>query len=120
MNDWLGALRELPLDLVSVAHQPMTPRYSRALNKRIYLLREGIQLGERSADYKQAIEIALFEENPNGNKNSGFYACVRIFLDEKRSVLSAVIFCFYDGTEKSPGFKSVEAALKYALEGGFS
>ena len=120
MDNWLGVLKELPLDLVSVAHQPMTPRYSRALDKRIYLLREGVLLGERSASFKQAVEIALFAENPNGNKKPGYYACVRIFLDEKRTVLSAVIFCFYDGTEKSPGFKNVDAALKYALEGGFS
>jgi hypothetical protein len=120
MNDWLAALRELPLDLVSVAHQPMTPRYSRALDKRIYLLREAVLLGERSANYKQAIEIALFAENPNGNKKPGYYACMRIFLDEKRAVLSAVVFCFYDVSEKSPGFKNVDTALKYALEGGFS
>ena len=36
MNPWLGALRKVPLDLISVAHQSMTPRYSRALDKRIY------------------------------------------------------------------------------------
>jgi hypothetical protein len=120
MNNWLDALQKLPLDLVSVAHQPMTPRYSRAIDKRIYLLREGVLLGERSASYKQAVEVALFAENPNGNKKPGYYAGVRIFLDEKKTVLSAVIFCFYDGTEKSPGFKNVDAAFKYALEGGFS
>lgn len=120
MNNWLDTLRELPLDLVGVAHQPMTLRYSRAFDKRIYLLREGILLGERSASYRQAIEIAIFAENPNSNKKPGYYACLRIFLDEKKAVLSAVIFCFYDGTEKSPGFKSVHSALKYALEGGFS
>lgn len=120
MNNWLAALNELPLDLVSVAHQPMTPRYSRALDKRIYLIREGVLLGERSASYNNAVEIALFAENPNGSKKPGFYACIRLFLDEKKTVLSAVIFCFYDGTEKSPGYKCVDSALKYALEGGFS
>jgi len=120
MNDWLGSLRKLPLDLVSVAHQPITPRYSRALDKRIYLLREGVLLGERSTGYKQAVEVAIFAENPNGNKKPGYYACLRIFLDEKKAVSSAVVFCFYDGTERSPGFKSVDSALKYALEGGFS
>jgi hypothetical protein len=70
MNNWLAVLRELPLDLVSVAHQPMTPRYSRPLDKCIYLLREGVLLGERSASFKQAVEIELFAENPNRTEKS--------------------------------------------------
>lgn len=120
MNDWLGSLRAMPLDLVGVSHEPMTFRYSRAFDKRLYLLREGILLGVRSASYKQSLEIALFAEHPNGNSKHGYYACFRIFLSDENSVLSAVLFCFYDGTEKSPGFKKRDAASKYALEGGFS
>jgi len=31
----------------------------------------------------------------------------------------AVLFCFYDGTEASPGFRSLEAAHTFALSQGF-
>lgn len=119
MNDWLVKLKNLSLDKIAVAHEPMTPRYARAIDKRSYVIREGVYLGSREIDFSSAIEVAIFAENPMGRKKSGFYACFRIFYDIDKIPLLALVFCFYDGTESSPTIKSVEAAQVFAREGGF-
>lgn len=36
-----------------------------------------------------------------------------------QEVEAAVLFCFYDGTEKSPGFKSAQSAREFAHANGF-
>jgi hypothetical protein len=119
MNDYLTGLLALPLDAVGVSHEPMSLRYGRAFDKRIYVLREAVLLGVREQIIQQTPEIAIFAAHPNSNKAPGYYVCLRLFLDKDHNVLSAVIFCFYDGTEKSPGFKSLETARTYAYGEGF-
>lgn len=119
MKDWLVKLKNLSLDKIAVAHEPMTPRYARAIDKRSYIIREGVYLGSRAIDFSSAIEVAIFAENPMGRRKSGFYSCFRIFYDSDKIPLLALVFCFYDGTESSPTIKSVEAAQAFAREGGF-
>jgi hypothetical protein len=119
VNDWLVKIQNLPLNKIAVAHEPMTPRYARAIDKRSYVIREGIYLGSRMIAFSNAIEIAIFAENPMGRKKSGFYSCFRIFYDSDQIPLLALLFCFYDGTESSPTIKSLDAAQAFAREGGF-
>ncbi|MDQ3232465.1 MAG: hypothetical protein M3Q07_11635 [Pseudobdellovibrionaceae bacterium] len=119
MKDWLAELQKLPLSKIAVAHEPMTARYARAIDKRAYVIREGNYLGSRAIDFSNAIEVAIFAENPEGRKKSGFYSCFRIFHDSDQTPLLALLFCFYDGTESSPTIKSLEAAQAFAREGGF-
>ena len=117
--NWLEAVRLLPDEAVVVVHNPPTRRYARAHAKRTYILRESLQLGERPHDFDEdAVEIAMWAPSPRGQQN-GFYSCMRLFLDSDRRVEEAAIYCFYDGTETSPGFRTFHEARQYALTHGF-
>jgi hypothetical protein len=116
--NWLSQLQTLPPDRLFVEHHPPTPRYGRAQSKLRWLVRESVLLGERPASRKSdnSVEIAVWARPATGKH--GYYSCFRLFL-EGEEVLSALLFCFYDGTEESPGFRSVDGALAYALSQGF-
>lgn len=118
--DWLAELRSLGPEQVFVRHVPMTPRYGRAAQKLRYVLRASSVLGERASARHgtDAVEIATWAPPPSGHGH-GYYACFRVFLKEGRPS-AAVLFSFYDGTDKSPGFKSVDAAKAYAAAQGFT
>jgi hypothetical protein len=42
-----------------------------------------------------------------------------LFVDDGVTT-GAVLFCFYDGTESSPGFSSLQEAQTYARSNGFT
>lgn len=112
-RDWLAEVQRLTKERIFVQHNPPTPRYGRALAKLAYLIKESAYLGVRP--YETAIgrvEIALWAPNPEG-RGSGYYSCFRLFL-EREVVTAALLFCFYDGTEKSPAFRTLTAAAEYA------
>ncbi len=117
--DWLGEIQRLPRSWRAVQHEPETPRYARARAKLEYILREAVYLGTRKPERGlDAIEIAVWAR-PGHGRGFGYYCCFRLFLD-KGTVSWAVLFCFYDGTEGSPGFKSVDTARAYARSHGFN
>ena len=115
--DWLERVRRLSAEQVFVQHNPPTPRYGRAQAKLPYLIREGRLLGSKSVDTPDRIEIALWAR-PASGRGHGYYGCFRLFLEDG-DVLAALLFCFYDGTENSPGFKTVDAAAQSAAGNGF-
>lgn len=115
---WLQRLKALPEARLLVQHEPETPRYARARDKLDYLLRESSLLGTRAADYPQALELAFWAPHPRG-RESGYYWCARAFLDDQTALVGAVVFCFWDGTEASPSFKSIDAAQSHATSDGF-
>jgi hypothetical protein len=49
-------------------------------------------------------------------RGPGLYSCMRLFLAGETV---ALLFCFHDGTEKSPGLRSMWAARTYAKSKGF-
>jgi hypothetical protein len=117
-TDWLARLRNLGPDQVFVQHRPPTPRYGRAQAKLSYLLREAILLGvKHERGTRSRVEIAIWTRPPTG-RGFGYYACFRLFF-EGTELIAALLFCFYDGTERSPGFKSVDAAIVFASHNGF-
>ena len=120
MPDWFGQLQRLPVDRVVVAHEPHTPRYDRAGAKRGYVTREGQYLGWRSAESNQeiSVEIAVWAPNPSG-RGPGFYTCFRLYHRDQVVGL-ALLFAFYDGSEKSPALKSLDSAMALARRHGFS
>lgn len=120
MRDWMADLRALPGDRIDVCHEPMTERYFRAISKRMVLARWGVFLGVRPTTAASVWEIAVWLENQTSPRKAGAYACFRVFYSEEMRPLSAILFCFYDGTEKSPAFRSEEAARIYAREGEFA
>ena len=63
------------------------------------------------------IEIAVWAP-PDAGKRSGHYGCFRVFF-KGGEVLSAVLFCYYDGTEGSPGFTSREKGASFRQTTGF-
>jgi len=116
--DWLKAVRELPTCQCAVQHQPETPRYARARTKLRYVLERGTYLGVRQSQlHPQAMEIAVWAP-PGHGRGAGYYCCFRVFLDQDH-VDFTLLFCFYDGTEGSPGFKSVGSARTFATSNGF-
>ncbi|MEZ4227507.1 MAG: hypothetical protein R3B13_41595, partial [Polyangiaceae bacterium] len=62
--------------------------------------------------------VAAWAPPPTG-RGSGYYWCVRLHLDEHERVELAVLYCFYDGTERSPGFRSLNDASAYSADHGF-
>jgi len=118
-QQWLSELQGLPEDRVFVQHEPPTPRYGRAQAKLCYVVRKSYCLGSRESPEhgEGAMDIALWCPPPQG-RGYGYYTCFRIFQSEDE-VVAAVLFCFYDGTEKSPGFKSRSAAQAFAESRGF-
>lgn len=119
MSDWLDELQGLPIGRVVVEHAPRTPRYDRASAKLRYLLTHSCYLGARPTEpsSETSVEVALWAPNPTG-RGPGFYSCVRLFHREGRAT-SALLFAFYDGTERSVGLKSCGAARFYAYQRGF-
>lgn len=118
MTNWLEQVRRLPRDRRVVQHEPETPRYARALVRLDYLLEASSCLGTRVADVGGAVEFALWAPPPAG-RGPGFYSCIRAFRDTEGQALYAVLFCFWDGTEGSRGFRSIGAARAHARGDGF-
>jgi hypothetical protein len=108
-----NGLRTLPSHAIDVIHEPMTPRYARAMQMRMWLARSGIIVGQKKISH-QAKEVAVWLENPIGRKRAGLYACFRIYYSEKKGAVSATLFCFYDGTEQSPVILSLQSAQALA------
>jgi len=117
-QDWLASLQVLTPEQIYVHHVPVTPRYGRAAQKLRYLLRASSALGQRASAHRDAEAVEIATWAPPQGRGHGYYACFRIFI-EKGEPSVAVLFSFYDGTDKSPGFKSMAAAQAYAATQGF-
>lgn len=116
----LQALRSLSADQIAVRHNPMSPRYQRAGTRIDYILRLGSELGQREHDElppHEALETAVWAPPPSG-AGPGYYACFRLELDDAYPVF-AVLFAFYDGTDKAPGFSTLADARAFARAHGF-
>lgn len=116
--DWLEELCNVPRGRVFVQHEPETPRYGRARAKLRYILGHGTVLGARRHTESAAVEVAVWAP-PSTGLGHGYYACFRL-VRAPASEVYALLFCFYDGTERSPGFRSAAAALTFARSQGFS
>lgn len=118
MRDWMGELRALPLRQIRIEHNPPSERYGRAFDKRLHILQSGHHIGTRSdmAD-GNPVEIAVWA-SPQSGKGCGFYACFRVWCLND-AIQLALLFCFYDGTEKSPCFKTFHSAREFALQNEF-
>ncbi|MDA0746934.1 MAG: hypothetical protein O2954_10470 [bacterium] len=117
--DWLKEIEKLSPRQRAVQHEPETPRYAHARGKLRYLIASGRYLGERRVENRRwEIEIAVWAP-PERKRNPGYYGCFRIYF-KGNEVIFAVLFCFYDGTEGSPGFRSLESARAYARSEGFT
>jgi len=112
-------LRSLPPERVDVRHEPMTDRYFRAIDKRKMILRLGTFLGIRETRSGRSWEISMWLQHPTGRTRCGYYAVFRIFYSATNKPVSATMFCFYDGTDKSPCLKTPASALAYAGNEGF-
>lgn len=117
--NWWDAVRQLPSSHRFVSHEPETPRYARARQKLRYLLREGEYLGTTGvAAGDDVLEIAVWAPSDQG-RGHGYYGCFRLFIEDGVTT-GAVLFCFYDGTESSPGLATLQGAQTYARANGFT
>ena len=119
MRYTLGVLQALPPEAVDVVHEPMTERYFRASDKRKLIIKTGIFLGTRRAEAINAQELAMWMPNPSGGRRCGYYANFRLFYSAEGEPLSATLYCFYDGTHKSPCLRTQGSAHAYAKSEGF-
>jgi len=112
-------VRGLPARRIFVEHEPDTPRYQRARDCLDVILSQGLPLGvRRIADEPDAPQELALWVPPLSGRGSGAYVCLRVYSHEAE-VTVAVLFCFYDGTEKSPVFRSYDAAVAYARDREF-
>lgn len=104
----------------AVLHEPETARYSRARTKLNYLLAHATPVGIRvpGGDSSTSVELACWAR-PSGGRGYGYFAIFRLSRS-RGNVVFATLFCFYDGTEGSPGFRSLTAADAYAQATGFT
>ena len=117
MTDWLSSIQALPPNRLGVQHKPETDRYARARAKLRYVVRESTVLGTQDEDV--AVVVAMWCPSGHG-RGPGFYTCFRVYVDQQGEAVYASMFCFYDGTDSSHGFRSLEAALEYARSQGFT
>lgn len=117
--DWILALRAVPPEWCIVSHQPETPRYARARQKLRHLV-HGSELVGHQVDLERVRthQIAVWAA-PHSRRDPGYHDCFRITLDQHGAPDRAVLFCFYDGSDRSPSFRSAEAARAFALNQGF-
>lgn len=116
---WWDAVKQLPATHRFVVHEPETPRYARARQKLPYLIRTGVYLGwSDTTGEDDRLEIAIWAP-PDQTSDSGYYSCFRLFIEDGMAT-GAVLFCFYDGTEASPGFTTLQDAETYARANGFA
>lgn len=116
--DWIAALRELPEDALWVQHRPLTPRYVRAAAKLPALLRSAALLGTRPAENPEHTELATWSPPPDG-RGVGAYCCFRAYGARVGPLRAAALFCFYDGRDQSPGFRTLSSAQTFARDAGF-
>ena len=114
--DWLDAIGQLPARSVLVEHEPPTDRYGRALQKLRYLGKRSELVGTKKVN-PTVVEIAVWAPSNSGGR-SGYYACFRVTHKDGQP-LTAVLFCFYDGTDASPSVPSAAAATAIARSEGF-
>lgn len=119
MRDYFSDLRSLPATRVGVRHDPMTQRYQYAAEKLERIVGDSVYVGFNLVSLPHVIEIALFLENRRSTKKPGWYTCFRLFYAADEQILSATLFGFYDGTEKSPAIYTLDAAKAYAKDGGY-
>jgi len=115
---WLDKIRALPAHCRFVQHEPETARYARARQKLSYLIDASQLVGTRPGARESALEVAAWAPPPDG-RGPGYYSCFRVFRGGDGQVTAAVLFCFWDGTEASRGFRSFEAARSFATSDGF-
>src|SRR5687768_11892821 len=101
---WSARIQTLPLDAVAVHHVPDTPRYGRARSYLDYRLVRGHLLGVRAGEVSDTLEIAGWAPPGHGH-GAGYYFCIRLYLQGGR-LIGAILFCFWDGTEASRGFRT--------------
>lgn len=118
-DDALLLLRALPPAKRIVVHRPETPRYARARAQLRYLVVRALALGVRPGEEgtARAVELACWAPPPSG-RGAGFYGCFRLLREDGDAVLAA-LFCFYDGMDRSPGFRTESAARAFAHTHGF-
>ena len=116
--NWFSTLRNLPPSCRAVSHQPLTPRYSRANQKLDYLISNGVYLGCRADPERRNVVLIAVWAPPSTGRRGGYYACFRIRLEEEKASW-AILYCFYDGTDGSPSFKTEESAALFARTNGF-
>ena len=111
---FLELLQQLDPEKIEIKHNPMTERYrTHAFSSLVYLLKNGVCIGWRKLEkpiLDEMIEVVIWAE-PLFADSCGFYSCFRLhFLQQKLE--RATFFCFYDGKDKSPCFKSQEDATR--------
>ncbi len=112
-RDWLEDLRGLSTEKVIVRHHPSTDRYlfsAAAGLPRVLSEGEAIGWRELNGESKECVELVIWTP-PLNRGDCGLYVCGRLYFDAKSSPISATIFCFYDGTEKSPCYKTKDEAI---------
>jgi len=119
MRDWMADIKQLPIENIYVQHEPFTPRYSNALIYLRKLVHFGDCLGFREVIQNTTIEIAVWLELGTKRRTPGIYCCFRLTYTPEMHLRIAVLFCFYDGTEKSPIFYNKDSATVYARNEGF-
>lgn len=113
-RNWLKELQRLPAEKIMIRHNPPTDRY--VYNAAVALpriLRDGEIIGWRKipAIDGQKIELVIWAAPLNPGQ-CGFYVGCRLRYGEDGPALGASIFCFYDGSDKSPCHKTKHEAVQ--------
>ena len=115
MRDWLADLGSLGSERVFIRHNPLTDRYiynAAAALARVMVEGDLIGWREVPGPYHQSVEAVVWTESLNHGQ-CGLYTGYRIHYEDDLRPLSASIFCFYDGTGKSPCLKTKREALRH-------
>ena len=111
----ISDLRSLGLEGIVIRHQPLTARYlAQASASLRQLLEKAKVIGWRevATKFERSIETVLFCNPAMDEGSCGLYGCFRIHYRDKLP-FEATFFCFYNGEDKSPCFRSETEAVKW-------
>lgn len=97
----LRRLMEKDKSQVFVHHEPWTARYIRAERDLKRIIFQGRLIGFKSAQKGgPGFELVVWNDK-DFEERYGLYSVFRIYLQDNGKMSSAILFCFYDGKDKS-------------------
>ena len=111
------SLMERDRDRVFVHHEPWTARYIRAERDLKRVVFQGRLIGsKRVQSGEPGFEIVVWNDQ-DFEERYGLYSVFRIYAQDNGKISSAILYCFYDGKDKSSEKFRTEASAREFMKG---
>lgn len=117
-RNWEKDLRTLELDKVNVKHNPMKPKYVRAMKDLQRVLTNSKVIAYRKIESpSNCVELSSFVKSLSGRRGApGILCAIRVYYDENWLPIEGILFCYNDGLDETPIIKSISQAKAYLVK----